>query len=541
MGVLYKCKGCGLGIDVAAGAAKFPGMTIHCPSCGGKAHYHPAGLGAHSGEVVKVALGEDGTATQPLSSLKDDAEETSASSEEVEMQPTIRVSALETQQVEPLTHVRDMMPTPRVVDSVPTPRSVDSVPVSPKVSKVVEERVPESGSKVTPVGAPFVTTKENKTEREIPSVTRIRSVKIEPSAGERPEVGPTEILPARSEAEVADTDRGFFKPPEEAAAFTPAPSPGPPQPQMVAPPPDDSKEGLVGGKAWSASVIRRALRASGVEDSGPTEADGKKLDTGLIFEAGDRKQVQVEIPGAGLPIIVEDEQTLNIVPPEVVGESGAEQAVAVRGRKPKAPENTDPKWDSGMVSSVLLQERKRRRQLFFMTLLGALVGLGVVLGYVLDFSSESTDPVREPPDPAVVAVAEERALRYDLGPIDFTAPFDISTEMEMIDYPNRLFLRLDVTNLSNKPVSALRLSGSWHIVHDAPTQVYSTETTYEPSPSLASPLAPGEALTALMELEADFTPPGEPVESFVWVTLIAMSEDRVVTEASVLMVDVPTD
>ena len=178
MGVLYKCKSCGLGIDVAAGAAKFPGMTIHCPTCGGKARYHPAGLGAHEGEVVKVALGEDGTATQPLASLKDDAERVSDSLEEAEMQPTIRVSALETQQVEPLTHGRDMMSTPRVVDPVPA---------EPKVPPPKVKRTTDPGPTRTPVGAPFVTTKENKTETEMPSVTRIRSVNIEPSAGERPE------------------------------------------------------------------------------------------------------------------------------------------------------------------------------------------------------------------------------------------------------------------------------------------------------------------------------------------------------------------
>ena len=525
MGVLYKCKGCGLGIDVAAGAAKFPGMTIHCPTCGGKAHYHPTGLGAHEGEIVKVALGEDGTATQPLASLKEDEDEQgSALDDAVESQPTIRVSALETQQVAPVTHRRDLRPPVRKGEL--RPPSVESVKPS-----FVKKTDP--GPTRTPAGVPFMTPNESKPS-DTPSVTRIRNIDIGPSKGGSPEIGPTEIVPARPAIETADTDKGFFKPPDEVIPFGGAPSAAP------SPAPADSKkEGMVEGKAWSASVIRRALRASGVDDSGPTESEPKRLDTGLIFQKKEQPQMQVEIPGAGLPVIVEDEKTLNIIPPEYIGESAAEQVVA--GKKPRTDPvvSTDDEWDSGVVASVLYRERHRRRQLLFLVFLGTLVGIGVVLGYALDFLGEAPGEDREPPDPEIVVLAQERALRYDLTAIDFAAPFEITPSTEVLDYPRRLFLRLDVTNLSDEAVSALRLSGSWHIVHDAPTQVYSTRTTYEPTPSLAEPLRPGESLTALMEIETDYAPPGQPEESFVWVTLIAMSREKVISEGPVLMVEVP--
>jgi len=509
MGVLYKCKGCGLGIDVVAGAAKFPGMTIHCPTCGGKAKYHPAGLGDHKGEIVKVELGDDGKVTQPLASLKEPSV--------VAMQPTVRVSAVDTNDLK-AADTPDKTPGkgrpavgsgPSVPKRVFQPEVRKRRPDMPSVTRIRSINIPPEDVPKTPAKT------QTKTTHTSPTKTAKRPKEDTPQPPQRL-AAPQELI---------DTDKGFpvqaddHEAPEQAKA-KPAPESGAP---------DRDQDGVVDGKAWSASVIRRALRASGIDDSGPTEAEHDH--TGMMFGPSDSPQVQVELPGAGNPLYVEDERTLNIVPQEPPPPAD-----------PTPPPRAKPRdvtrvgqHDSGMVDSVLFQERSRRRALWIVLFFALVIGGSVVGGY---FMNQESSPGRAPEDPEVVALAEDRAERLGLDPIDFEIPFEIEGEPEVLDYPTRLFLRVTVTNRSEQPMSALRLTGSWNLVHDSHSQVFATEASYEPSPTPDSPLQPGDSIAVLLEMETEIVPQGDSRESFVWISVAAIAADQSSIEGAAGMIEI---
>lgn len=503
MGVLYKCKGCGLGIDVVAGAAKFPGMAIHCPTCGGKAKYHPAGLGDHKGEIVKVELGDDGKVTQPLASLK----EPSA----IAIQPTVRVSAIDTNDL----------------------KAAES-----------DDRTPGKGRPaVNPTPAPkrVFQPEIQKKRPNMPSVTRIRSINITPEdvpkaqppvtkvAGRPKEDTPQPPQRLAAPQELIDTDKGFPAQTDDHAA--------PEQAKTAKAAPEVSsaerdKDGGVEGKAWSASVIRRALRASGIDDSGPTEAEQDH--TGMMFGPNDSPQVQVELPGAGNPLHVEDERTLNIVPQEATPTEPPPSDPTPPPRAAPRDITRVGKHDSGVVDSVLFQERSRRRRLWVVLFFALVISGSIVGGYYMYQRPEG----RPSADPEVVALAQDRAQRFGLDPIDFDIPFEFQGEPEVLEYPTRLFLRVTVTNRSEQPMAAVRLTGSWNLVHDSHSQVFATEASYEPSPTPDSPLPPGGSIAVLLEMETEIVPPGESRESFVWISVAAIAEDQTSIEGAAAMIEI---
>jgi len=579
MGVTYQCEACGTRADVVAGASGFPGMSIHCPRCGGKAAYDP---GAEGGDLIQVQLGDDGKSTRPISQLTLEEPDDGGNA------PTLQVEGLDSADAGDPRHNR------------PTVRAVGE-------SGDIFDETWSNDSKVTgqiDAQSTLVTTPDG----ELIEQSR-RPVERDPVTSTDQAMNPTVALHSDDAAAdpapaVADTSPAM--PP---LAFTPAEAhaaveemlgavmvaPESSEPDPVADSESDTDRGYpkrdfqseakdeadkMPGKAWSASVIRRALHDSGYEDSGPTDglddsgeaAPVEDPPTQLVAPPSVAEQVQVSVPESHVPEraaaaghpsfddtmqaepvndrlgeslgerLDEKFERAPILPSDAVTPRpmlplGAPPVSVLTGRQVSTVESA---VDSGVSESVLFQEQARRRQLTLTLLVIALLVTLGVLGYLLLQRGEN-DSAAPPGDPGaedVDLLAQRRADSYGLEPIDRRAPFDVSATQELLVYPERLILSVRITNRSDVEISALHLAGAWHLVHDTPAETSAAATTFDRSPTLASPLSPGDSVTALLELETSFAPPGERDESFVWLELTAAGRDHLVFEGPVAMVEV---
>ena len=513
MGVSYKCGECGSGVDVVAGAAKFPGMSVLCPSCGSQAKYHPSGLDDFDGPIVRVELGDDGKTTRPLMGLTSDPYQGASV-------PTVRVSALDQGHPQPAASNAAPVGAPYGAPAPAVPAGQTQTPKWPPSFAPTE---PDGHRTVQP------TPLAGHGPEDIPTVTKVRELPIGP-AHAQPAVN--QPLPKKD----TDTDPGYYKRADHEADT------------KVRARPDDAvaqttitkerePDGNVGGKAWSASVIRRALRASGVEDSGPSgpvNVQRDSTDVRLRPDESQGPQMQVALPGARHPFYVESEKTISVAPQhEEVGEVAARSAVVpASSARTRVTGDLNVPPESGPIDSILFQEARRGRTMLLALVLGAIVVAGLAAGYLL--TRQDTPPGADPEDPTA-QLAAARAETYDLDPIAFDLPFTLEASQAMLDYPSRLLLRVELTNDSGAPVHALRLGGSWHVIHDVPSHVFAGDVSYDPEPTATRPLGPGQTLIALVEFESEFEPPGQRQESFVWLTITAIAGNDTVQGAAAMV------
>jgi hypothetical protein len=136
-------------------------------------------------------------------------------------------------------------------------------------------------------------------------------------------------------------------------------------------------------------------------------------------------------------------------------------------------------------------------------------------------------------------LAASRSEQYGLDPIDLDPPVAVSAEVVSTDSPARLRLACRVVNESGRPIVSLGLLARWHEVHDTVGVFSADQATFRPAISDEQPLAPGAVAEAVVDLQADYTPPGPWRESFVWIWVTVTGESDLFYRGAVEMVDVP--
>lgn len=510
-------------MDVTPGSSGFPGMSMTCTNCGAKARYSPSPPSDDTDVIpVRLDASEATSVLAPLGEARLDDAGTTGDSEDA---PTVRTSGIDELLAERL-------------GAPPAPQPFLPAAPAPGATAVAMAGASRVGGRA-PVPDP--------------------SLHFRPpeAGGDAGDLAPLMVTRIRSAEEVAaaiprddnDTDRGFprrdFK--DEARA---------------------QREQLH-GKAWSASVIRRRLEESGYEDSGAHESaagdgdDGDDVTTLLEPLDEHAARVHVELPKAARPErkqvgghLTTDEtitaSALSEPAPQVAGTVTPKVLTAPStARPPSRPQPAAHRQPSSEVmDSVLYQERTRGRHLLVTVLLGAIIVAGAVFAYLRSTTTSETPGRDEPPaadagaaegdGASVAALAARRAAALGIAPLVTDAPFAVTAETALSDYPERLILSVTVTNQGDRPVSVLQLSGTWHLVHETSVSFTGRVTSADREITAAAPLAPGESTTRLVEFEGTVTPVGEPRESFVWIELVAGGAGDVIFGGPVAMVEVRT-
>lgn len=498
---IYQCENCGLRSKVVAGAAGFAGAAIHCPRCGGRAVSSAYPAIEDAIEMVQVELADDG-ATREIPSLADE--------------------------------YHDIDPT--------MPTSLDSVGA--------EERargydVPTL--ETTPKGRPAAIFKEDTpskrrtTEEDLPSVTRIETVEVnlpvestkvaDPVAtkvSDRPKEVYEQDAPARSGEDAAKDVKGFE------------------------------------GKAWSISVIRRALEAEGIPPSSPQPVlDEHAVNTEQLEQTPELRQLQVDSPdgepdsqtwkqGTAAELYESDEPAGPQIREQVaLGYTPFDSQEA--GKTPfDSQEVGQTPFDSQKVSHTpydsppaMLRPPRTSKGLLVIFVIVFMLGLGISLGVVW-YKKDRTTPADNSHEMSLaeldanqLALAQQRAIDFGLEPFDPISLFGVTYQRVETEVPNRVEFRVSIANESHQPVSVLQVSAQWMISHQVRIIARAHVLGFEPPVSQSRPLEPGQSATTAFTLTTQEIPVGEFQESFVWVTIAAAGMDGdIFYTGSVLMIEI---
>ncbi|MBN1945925.1 MAG: hypothetical protein JW797_09620 [Bradymonadales bacterium] len=577
MGVVYRCERCGLLSAVIAGSVGLAGEQVHCPLCGGRAVRWSDPSESPGEAVVEVKLDQDGVTTHIMKGLPDDQVEDST---EVD---TVLISGLDGDSP---SQPEQRIPTDRLtpyLDEEETPQQRGYQPsypcAVPEQQEAPEPTVPlqswpfaPTGAegrdpairKPTPAGTPSVSFTDKGADQGgiavtsalDQSITKIRTINLEAPAQEEPrEPGGEE--PAHPWQHWSPT------PPESEP-----PQPEPPRPEgRKRTTAEISGVGLK-GRAWDSRVIQAAL---GVTDSDSIRK-GKPIDqegsTGQAVGGGDDGDARAgrSLRGQGGASRLEAGSSAarspgGAVPPSGVrarppaigsgdrlaggGSGGGGVGLSRVQRRSRDVEVglTPLRGEPALEESILYRQRRRNRLLLIIVVCVLVVALGWLLGYLWSVQAKrKRDDITGAPAQLSDLSSDlmaRRAAHHGLDPIDLESPFSVRHEIVRLDYPRLLAFSLEITNRGEEAYAVLDLDTVWHQVHTVPTVVRGDEPVFARTVSVSNPLRPGETIRATQVLTSDFSPPGAPRESFVWIAVTAVSRSDTIYRGAIDMIDIP--
>jgi hypothetical protein len=510
--------------SVVAGTS-FAGMSIQCPRCGGKAVYAPGASGEIDGDLIEVKLGRDGKSTTQISALEfSERPEEDVGEDPDAHQPTMRLAGMD-----------------------PGPHHPATV-TNPDATRRKRNREREGSTKTPPASPSQVFSADSGPIEEVGhAVTPVPVIDIGPPESDPVDTQVQEKPRAEQKSGPFPTDN-FFTPDNQAAVKTQGLPPTKGIFEETMPDVHAYGKGAPKDKAWSASGIRRALSQSGIQDSGAVEALAPDGETHTFDKPPETPNVLIDIsPGdstagragaeAAMHLLSDTEDSPEAVRSESSGAAGPSVDLGYRA------------WDSTEIeieSDLLLNyKRKSRRMTAILSLISVIV-LGVLLGYVLHKAQQVAVEAAPSPLPALErpstdSPAAERAagrvLTLGLEPIDWDGPFFATSEIIEQAYPERIVARVTVGNVSSQDVSNLRVTASWHLLHDAPSVVHDPEVTLDREITAANPLRHNASIGVLVTFSSEFVPPGDPIESFIVISVAATADSDVFYRGTVAMIE----